>query len=163
MTATLQVDAVTRWGVGPVSFVADKGTFVAITGEPGAGKSTVVGLVAGFTQPDSGRVLLEGIDLHTLDEPELGRRIGWLGAVVPDPGRSRRTIPRLVVGDEPEAPFVGKLQQMPFFQRVAVEDAHRPYVTMLATIRALCEQGALVVVGTHSRVLKRAADQIVEL
>ena len=41
---SLQVDAVCRRGVGPVSFTAPAGTFVAVTGGDRTGKSTVVGV-----------------------------------------------------------------------------------------------------------------------
>ncbi len=42
------------------------GTRVAITGPPGSGKSTLVDLICGIRQPDSGHVELDGIDLREL-------------------------------------------------------------------------------------------------
>jgi putative ABC transport system ATP-binding protein len=45
-----------------------QGEYLAIMGESGVGKSTLLNLLAGLDQPDTGRVLLEGIDLSTLDD-----------------------------------------------------------------------------------------------
>ena len=45
-----------------------QGEYLAVMGESGVGKSTLLNLLAGLDQPDSGRVLLEGTDLSTLDD-----------------------------------------------------------------------------------------------
>lgn len=48
-----------------------KGSMVAIVGETGAGKTTLVNLVCRFYEPDSGRVLIDGRDIRE-------RSVGWL-------------------------------------------------------------------------------------
>jgi putative ABC transport system ATP-binding protein len=44
------------------------GEYLAIMGESGVGKSTLLNLLAGLDRPDEGRVVLEGVDLGTLDD-----------------------------------------------------------------------------------------------
>ncbi len=46
-----------------VSFVAEPGTVTALVGSSGSGKSTIIGLVAAFYKPVTGRILVDGIDL----------------------------------------------------------------------------------------------------
>src|SRR5688572_22623951 len=44
------------------------GEFIAIMGESGVGKSTLLNLIAGLDVPDAGSVVLQGTDLATLDD-----------------------------------------------------------------------------------------------
>ena len=45
-----------------------QGEYLAIMGESGVGKSTLLNLLAGLDKPDSGRVLLEGVEVSALDD-----------------------------------------------------------------------------------------------
>jgi len=66
----------------PLDLTIDSGRVVAITGPSGSGKSTLLGLLAGLDAPTSGRVILDGVDITTLDEDALARlrgtRIGFV-------------------------------------------------------------------------------------
>ena len=52
------------------------GQTVALVGETGAGKSTLVKLVARFYDPEEGRVLVDGIDLREIDLGAYRRQLG---------------------------------------------------------------------------------------
>jgi ATP-binding cassette subfamily B protein len=51
---------------------------VALVGETGAGKSTVLKLIARFYDPDSGSVTLDGHDLRTLGLHDFRSRLGYV-------------------------------------------------------------------------------------
>jgi putative ABC transport system ATP-binding protein len=53
-----------------LTFSIDKGEAVALLGASGSGKTTLLNLVSGIDTPDKGRVLLDGVDVHALAEPE---------------------------------------------------------------------------------------------
>ena len=46
-----------------VSFEAEKGEFVRLSGPSGSGKSTLLNLIAGLDRPDRGEIFVAGIDI----------------------------------------------------------------------------------------------------
>jgi len=64
-----------------INFDAEPGTVIALVGSSGSGKSTLAGLAATFLTPDSGRVLMDGIDLATI---KLSSYRSQLGLVMQD-------------------------------------------------------------------------------
>ncbi len=52
--------------VDDVSFTVPRGGIVALIGPNGAGKTTVFNLIAGVFRPDSGRIVLDGVDITGL-------------------------------------------------------------------------------------------------
>lgn len=65
-----------------VSFEVPKGQFLAIVGPSGSGKSTLLHLLGGVDRPTSGRVLIDGEDIYTLNESDLAvfrrRQVGLI-------------------------------------------------------------------------------------
>lgn len=59
-----------------VSLEFAPGTFVGIVGESGAGKSTVTKLLSRLYEPESGRILIDGYDIHKVELYSLRRQIG---------------------------------------------------------------------------------------
>ncbi|HCL81617.1 MAG TPA: ABC transporter [Nitrospiraceae bacterium] len=57
--------------VDNVSFQAAKGEFVAIMGHSGSGKTTLLNLMGGLARPDSGSVVIDGIDLISISDSVL--------------------------------------------------------------------------------------------
>ena len=54
-----------------LSFTLAAGQWVAIMGESGVGKSTLLNVIAGLDRPDAGAVRLDDVDLATLDDDAL--------------------------------------------------------------------------------------------
>ncbi len=54
-----------------ISFELPAGDYVAVMGESGIGKSTLLNLIAGLERPDSGQVFLDGEDLCALGDDAL--------------------------------------------------------------------------------------------
>jgi putative ABC transport system ATP-binding protein len=135
-----------------------QGEYLAVMGESGVGKSTLLNLLAGLDQPDSGRVLLEGADLSTLDDDAITllrrRAVGFVFQAfhvlpylsveqnvalpldllgVTEPERSRRTALMLAaVGIAPLAKRFARELSGGEVQRIAIARAlvHRPRLVL---------------------------------
>jgi putative ABC transport system ATP-binding protein len=135
-----------------------QGEYLAVMGESGVGKSTLLNLLAGLDKPDTGRVLLEGIELSALDDDAatlLRRRaVGFVFQAfhvlpyltveqnvalpldlleVAEPERGRRTLEMLAaVGIAPLARRYARELSGGEVQRVAIARAlvHRPRLVL---------------------------------
>jgi heme exporter protein A len=62
-----------------LSFRVRAGQALAVEGANGAGKTSLLRLIAGFLAPVSGRILVKTGDSESDDAEERGRLVGWLG------------------------------------------------------------------------------------
>ena len=67
----------TKRAVDGVSFTVRRGDILGFLGPNGAGKSTTMKIITGFLRPDSGSVLVDGIDVAS-NPVEVKRRLGYL-------------------------------------------------------------------------------------
>lgn len=54
-----------------VTFSVETGKRVAIIGPSGSGKSTLLSILSGLDRPSTGEVIIDGVDISTLNEKEL--------------------------------------------------------------------------------------------
>ncbi|MTE21380.1 ATP-binding cassette domain-containing protein [Streptomyces sp. TRM43335] len=95
-----------------LSLTVRRGELVAVTGRPGAGRTTLLGLVGGLDTPVSGRITVDGVRLDGLGEQErLRLRRDRIGVVFPSPG----LLPVLTVAENVGVPL--RLRNMPEDER----------------------------------------------
>ena len=59
-----------------ISFEAPKGSVTALVGSSGSGKSTIAGLATAFLNPNSGQVLIDGVDLSKVNLKSFRSQLG---------------------------------------------------------------------------------------
>jgi len=91
-----------------VSFGFEKGEFISLLGPSGCGKTTILRMIAGFEQPTSGSIKVDGQDITTLKPNE--RQLGMVF-------QAYALFPNLNVGDN--IGFGLKISGMPAEQRRA--------------------------------------------
>ena len=53
-----------------------QGEFVSLVGKSGSGKSTIVNMITGIDRPNSGKVFINEVDIHSLNESKMAQ---WRG------------------------------------------------------------------------------------
>ena len=61
-----------------ISFLARPGEVTAIIGSTGSGKSTLINLIPRFYDVDSGRILIDGVDVREMSQEILRSKIGFV-------------------------------------------------------------------------------------
>ncbi|MBI1348678.1 ATP-binding cassette domain-containing protein [bacterium] len=130
LTKQFQQGATTVMALDGVSLSVSRGEFVAIMGASGSGKSTLLNLIAGMTRPDRGQVLIDGIDIAGLKEPQLTQtRRRKIGLVF----QSFNLIPTLTACDNVLLPVLSGGEPGPWsaeelLERVGLKERrqHRP-------------------------------------
>ena len=83
-----------------ISFEVPNGSVIDMVGSSGSGKSTIAGLVAAFLNPNSGEVLIDGVDLSKVD---LRSYRNQLGVVLQDDFLYEGTIKENILFPRPDA------------------------------------------------------------
>lgn len=140
-----------------LSLELPRGSFAALLGRSGSGKSTLLNVIGGIDVPDSGRVVIEDVDVATLGEEERTafRRV-HLGFVF----QSFNLIPTLTVGENAALPLVlsgmserdAAVRARAMLDRVGLADRMNAWPDRLsggeqqrvAIVRALVHKPALV-------------------
>src|SRR3954452_5770457 len=157
------IDLSRRYGEGAaaVDALADvsldfpAGRYAAIMGASGSGKSTLMHLLAGLDTPTSGRVVLDDVDLSTLDDKQLTRlrrdKVGFIfqsfNLLPVLTAQENIVLPLSIAGREPDPGFLDKL-----VDTVGLSDrlTHRPaelsggQQQRVAVARALVSRPAVV-------------------
>jgi ATP-binding cassette, subfamily B, bacterial len=129
------------------SLAIPRGRIVALVGENGAGKSTLTKLLCRFYDPDSGRILLDGIDLRDLNLLELRRRITVL---FQEPVRYHETVTNnIAFGDLAAAPDMDEVEAA--VRTAGAEDFVRRLPQGFETILGKWFGGAELSVGEWQR------------
>jgi putative ABC transport system ATP-binding protein len=65
-----------------ITLAIDRGEYLALMGPSGSGKSTLLNLIAGLDRPNSGAIMVEGVDITSLQESDLAHwRAGSVGFI----------------------------------------------------------------------------------
>ena len=83
-----------------ISFEALKGSVTALVGSSGSGKSTIAGLATAFLNPNSGQVLIDGVDLSKVNLKSFRSQ---LGVVLQDDFLYEGTIRENILFPRPDA------------------------------------------------------------
>ncbi|MFF1413089.1 ATP-binding cassette domain-containing protein, partial [Streptomyces sp. NPDC058289] len=157
-----------------VSLVIPGGTTVAVVGRSGAGKTLFAAVAGRLTDPDAGRVLLDGVPLGELTAEALRREVGYafdrpvlLGDTVADaigfgagpyPGREAvRAAARAAGADA----FVRRLPHG-FGTRLAEAPMSGGEIQRLGLARAFCHAGRLLVLDDATSSLDTVTAREVE-
>lgn len=152
MAKVLEVKNITKTYPGVValdnvSFDVEKGEILALIGENGAGKSTVIKTIAGAINPDSGTIIIDGKEYNKLT-PSIAKEAG-IGVVYQELNLvpSLSIAENIFLGDK-----VGSQKFMPDFKEMKERSEE-----------IMADLGVKIDVNTQVQMLSTAQMQIVEI
>ncbi len=66
----------TDWVLQDINLTIEKGKTIALVGQSGSGKSTMVDLLPRYYKPTQGKILIDGIDTDTIHSSDIRKHIG---------------------------------------------------------------------------------------
>jgi putative ABC transport system ATP-binding protein len=78
LTKVFESAAGTVAALRTVDLSIEQGEFVAIVGPSGSGKSTLLNIIGALDRPSSGRVLIRGVDIFSLNDSEIATMRNYL-------------------------------------------------------------------------------------
>ncbi|GJN15113.1 hypothetical protein PR202_gb02004 [Eleusine coracana subsp. coracana] len=158
------------------------GKTVALVGESGCGKSTIIALLERFYDPDSGIIMLDGVDIKNLNVSWLRRQMGLgydtiageRGAQLSGGQKQRVAIarallrdPRILLLDEATSALdaeseraVQEALDRAAAGRTTVVVAHRLSTIRCADVIAVLRNGGVVAQGTHEQLMMASKDGV---
>jgi ABC-type transport system involved in cytochrome bd biosynthesis fused ATPase/permease subunit len=82
----------------PINATIPSGSLVGVVGPSGSGKSTLLRVLCGLREPLSGAVLVDGVDLASIDLVSWQKRVAWLPQDPTLPGETVRAVVQM--GDD---------------------------------------------------------------
>jgi putative ABC transport system ATP-binding protein len=111
-------EEVRTYAIRDVSFEAYFGEMLYITGPSGSGKTTLLSMISGILRPNSGKVVVQGKDIWTLNPNELADfRLHTIGFVFQD----YHLFPKLTTAENVALPLILKKQDWDESIRHALE------------------------------------------
>jgi putative ABC transport system ATP-binding protein len=123
----IQATGLTKWfgegdaktmAVRDVNLEAQFGEMVYIVGPSGSGKTTLLSILSGILRPNSGKVVVEGVDIWSLSSDQLADfRLGKIGFVFQD----YHLFPRLTTVENAAIPLILRGKEWD----EAIQEAHK--------------------------------------
>ena len=167
-------DGAVEPAVAGVSMRAEPGEMIAVVGPSGAGKSSIVRLLLGFEQPDSGRVMYDDHDLADVD-PRLVRR--QLGVVMQQSRLVRGSVLENLTAASPEsteadawraaelAGIAGDIRRLPLGMHTPVGEDNQTFsggqLQRLQIARALVKRPPVLLLDEATSALDNTTQQLV--
>lgn len=141
-----------------ISLHVQKGEFVAIVGQSGSGKSTIMNIIGCLDVPTSGKYYLGGVDVSTMDDDEQSEiRNKMLGFIF----QQYNLIPKLNILENVEMPLMyasipraeRRQRAMEALEKVGLADKYRNLPTQLSGGQQQRASIARALVGNPSVIL----------